>query len=113
MRKYRNVPTKVDGIRFDSKKEAARYSELKLLEKAGEIGLVELQPAFKIEINCKKICTVIPDFAYVEHGAKIGVDGLVVRTIEDVKSPATRKNPTYRLKKKLLEAVYGIEIREV
>lgn len=46
--KYRAVPTVVDGIRFDSKREAARYQELKLLEKAGEIEALELQPAFEL-----------------------------------------------------------------
>jgi len=107
MRKYRNVPVVVDGIRFDSKKESRRYSELKLLEKAGEIQALELQPSFKIDINEKRVCTYKADFEYMD------LRGPVERVVEDVKSPPTRKNSTYRLKKKLVEAVYGIEIREI
>ena len=104
MRKYRNTPTTVDGIRFDSRKEAARYSELKLLEKAGEINEVTLQPEYHVYIRGQKICTYKADFRYWQGATRI---------VEDVKSPATRKNPTYRLKKKLVEAVYGIKICEV
>lgn len=116
MRKYKNIPCEVDGIRFDSKKEATRYGELKLLEKAGEIEGLELQPAYPIVIHGKKICTYKADFLYwvspaPAPGAKFG--SVVRATTEDVKSPITRKNPTYRLKKKLVEAIYGIEIREV
>ena len=51
MSKYRNVKTEVDGILFASKKEARRYSELKLLERAGEIAHLELQPRIKICIG--------------------------------------------------------------
>ncbi|MBN1114444.1 MAG: DUF1064 domain-containing protein, partial [Oligoflexia bacterium] len=46
--KYKNVKTTVDGITFDSKKEADRYSELKLLERAGKIKDLILQPKFEI-----------------------------------------------------------------
>jgi hypothetical protein len=46
--KYRNIKTIVDGITFASKKEAKRYSELKLLERAGMITDLELQPAFNL-----------------------------------------------------------------
>ena len=45
-RKFRNVKTVVDGITFDSKKEAKRYGELKLLERAGDICDLELQPKY-------------------------------------------------------------------
>ena len=112
MNKYRNVITEVDGIKFDSRKEAARYSELKLLEKAGEISILELQPAFSVEVSGKKICTYKADFSYFDIANSVK-RGYTERVVEDVKSPATRKNPTYRLKKNLVEAIYGIEIREV
>ena len=42
--KYRNKKTELDGIAFDSKREAERYAELKLLERAGEISYLQLQP---------------------------------------------------------------------
>ena len=102
--KYRNVRTHVDGMAFDSSKEARRYSELRLLERAGEISDLECQPVFLIEINGARVCKVVPDFSYQENGKRV---------VEDVKSPITRKNPVYRLKKKLLESVHGIEVVEI
>lgn len=104
-RKFGNKPTTIDGRRFDSKKEAKRYCELKLLEASGQIRLLECQPRFAIEIDGHKITTYVADFAYVD--TKAG------RVIEDVKGGSATKTPVYRLKKKLVEAVYGIEIREV
>lgn len=101
--KYGAIKTVVDGIKFDSKVEAARYSSLKLLEKAGEITDLELQPAFPVAVESKKICTYKADFSYIEDGKRI---------VEDVKSPITAKHPVYRLKKKLVEAIYNIEIKE-
>ena len=102
--KYRNIPTVVDGIRFDSKKEARRYCELKLLCKAGQIHTLALQPSFALHIKGKKIFTYKADFSYVENGLKV---------VEDVKSAITRKNAVYRIKKKAIEAQFGFEIREV
>ena len=101
--KYNATKTTVDGITFDSKKESQRYSELKLLEMAGKISRLKMQPRLPIKINGKKICEYRADFYYVEDG---------VNVIEDVKSEHTRTLPVYRLKKKLVEAVYGITIRE-
>lgn len=100
--KYRAVPTIVDGIRFASKKEAKRWSELQLRVKAGEISPVERQPRYPIMLNGTLICTYIADFRYFE---KLG--GRLVT--EDAKGFRT---PEYRLKKKLVEALYGIKIRE-
>jgi hypothetical protein len=55
--KYRAVKTEVDGIMFDSKKEAGRYVELKKRLDAGIIQDLKLQPKFDCIINGKKICT--------------------------------------------------------
>ena len=99
--KYRNTPTEVDGIKFDSKAEARRYGELMLMMAAGEIGQVILQPRFVIAINGTKICTYVGDFEYHRRG---------VRVIEDVKGV---KTPAYRIKKKLMLAVHGIDIEEI
>jgi hypothetical protein len=115
--KYRNRKTEVDGIVFDSKKEAERYGELTLLEKAKKIEDLELQPKFPVEVNGQKICTYIADFRYKEKlYVNFAQEDWHVGTadrIEDVKSEATRKLPVYRLKKKLVEAQYGITITEV
>ena len=65
MTKYRAIKTVVDGITFDSKKEAKRYSELKMMEKAGIIATLRLQPEFKCMVNGKKVCTYKADFEYL------------------------------------------------
>jgi hypothetical protein len=100
--KYRAIKTEVDGIVFDSKKEAARYQELKLMQKAGEIDWIELQPTYPIEINGKKVFEYRADFLYRKMTGE--------RILEDVKGV---KTDIYRLKKKCVEAYYGITITEV
>jgi hypothetical protein len=107
--KYRAQPTEVDGIRFHSKAEARRYLELKLLEKAGEVKELELQPKFPLYAPSKSwgkhelVAIYVADFRY-----RKGPRGLLV--IEDVKG---MKTPVYRLKKKWFEAQYGLSITEV
>lgn len=99
-RKFNNVPTVVDGIRFDSKKEARRWGELLALHKAGRITALQRQVRIPIRLNGELICKYIADFVYVEGGERV---------IEDAKGFVTRE---YILKRKLLRAVYGIIIRE-
>ena len=110
--KYGAVPKVVDGIRFHSKREATRYQELRLLEKAGEVKDLELQPEFPLFVPGRgnggpyeRVCLgkYVADFRY-----RAGRIGLLV--IEDVKGV---KTPLYRWKKKHVEAQYGIQIREV
>ena len=109
MTKYHAVPTVVDGIRFSSKAEARYYAELRMREKAGEIKNLELQPKFALmvpEYGSGYDVTVghyIADFRYRE-----GPRGVL--RIVDVKGV---KTPVYRLKKKMVEAQYGITITEV
>lgn len=105
-RKYRNEPVEVDGIRFDSKAEARRYGELKLQERNGWIRDLELQPVYPIVVNGHRVATYKADFKYFDCQ---GFETVV----EDVKSPATRRNPTYRLKTKLVLALYGVHVTEV
>lgn len=107
--KYHAKPTIVDGIRFASKAEARRYQELKMLEKAGRIRNLKLQPKFPLVFSASRrvvnVGSYIADFWYLE------VDGGVERPVlEDVKGV---KTPVYRLKKKMVEAIYGITITEV
>ena len=90
--KYNNVRTVVDGITFDSKKEAQRYSELRLMEIGNHITNLECQPKIPLMVNGKQVGNYIGDFKYMESGQMI---------IEDVKSKATM-TPVYRLKKKIL-----------
>ncbi len=100
--KFRAVKTVVDGATFASKAEARRYNELRLMERAGDISRLELQPKFPVHINGVLVCTYIADFAYFTSSQRV---------VEDVKGV---KTPVYRLKKKLVEAVYpGVTIVEV
>lgn len=118
--KYGARKTEVDGIVFDSKREATRYQELRLLEKAGKIWELELQPKFELLVpstsgylaraikarirgGCFKIGTYTADFKYRDAET-------VPYVIEDVKGV---KTTAYRLKKRHVEAQYGIQIREV
>lgn len=105
--KFNAQPTEVDGVRFASKKEAKRYRELKLLEKAGEISEIQLQPRFSLVVpvptgEYEYIGSYIADFTYEDKAGQ--------QVVEDVKGVRT---PVYRLKKKMVEAIYGVEIREI
>lgn len=122
--KYGNRKTVVDGITFDSKKEANRFRELQLLERAGKITalqrqvkyvLIPTQREFSNEIYKKgahqghfkpgkvleKECSYVADFAYIQDGAYV---------VEDTKGVRT---DAYKIKRKLMLERYGIQIREV
>ena len=101
--KYRNVKKTLDGKTFDSMKEYRRWIQLSAMQEAGEIEDLEHQKKYDIVIDFKKICSYYADFYYWKCG----------HVVEDVKSEITRKNPVYRLKKKLMKAVLGIDIVEV
>jgi hypothetical protein len=101
--KYRNRKTVVDGITFDSKKEAERYATLRIRERAGEIELLATQVRLPIRIDGVLVCTYVADFTYFDRATRTNV-------VEDVKG---MKTAIYRLKKKLVKAVLGIEITEV
>jgi len=103
--KYGNIKTVVDGRIFASKREAARYQELRLLLRAGKIHDLQCHPAFACVVNERRVCTYIADFQYydVEKGETV---------TEDVKSGPT-KTAVYRLKKKLVAAILGVGIVEV
>ena len=108
--KYGAKKTVVDNITFDSAKEANRYGILKMLSSADKINCLEVQPVFPIRVlngvtrelvDCGEYRA---DFRYYTATNEC--------IIEDVKSKATA-TPLYRLKKKLVEAIYGVEIVEV
>jgi hypothetical protein len=94
----------VDGKVFASKREAARYAELRLLEKQGLISHLECQPVFRVTINGHPFCRYTGDFAYFEAGERV---------IEDTKSSGTRKDAAYRLRKRAAEMQFYIKVREV
>ena len=124
--KYGNRKAAVDGISFDSKKEAQRYTELKTLEKAGKITGLQLQREFELIpaqrehtneiyekgpkkgrfkpgklLECK--CSYVADFVYwdLENNCMV---------VEDAKGMRTKE---YIIKRKLMLYKYGIKIKEV
>jgi len=110
--KFGAVKTTVDGITFDSKLEAKRYGELKLLLKAGKIFALELQPEYPIVVETPSGEVVIVGVYKADFRYKHYVNGLATPAtqIEDTKG---MKTPVYRLKKKLVEAQRGITITEI
>ena len=101
--KYGNTKTERDGIRYDSAKESRVLADLETLERAGHIRDLRRQVKFAIVIDGIHVCDYVADAVYME-GAR--------RVVVDVKSEATRKLPVYRLKRKLMAAVLGIEVEE-
>lgn len=106
MSKYRNHKTVVGDKVFDSKAEAERYTELLIMQNMGVIKGLELQKPFKLvkgKWNNGKPFSVTykADFVY-------SLDGEII--VEDVKGFRTKE---YEIKKKLMKAIYGIEIQEV
>lgn len=102
--KYRNEKVSVGRLAFDSKKEARRWEQLTRLYAAGAIADLKRQTRLRCVVNGEKVCTYVADFTYLEAGRFV---------VEDVKSPFTRKLAVYRLKKRLVKACLGLEIREI
>jgi hypothetical protein len=124
--KYGSIKvTTSDGITHDSQKEANRWCELKLLERAGKITDLQRQVAFELipaqyesvprvsksgkplkdgHILIEKSVKYIADFVYREEGKIV---------VEDVKSSATAKKESFIIKRKLLYWVYGIKLKQV
>jgi hypothetical protein len=99
--KYGAQAVVVDGHRFASKRESAHYCLLRVRVAAGEITELVLQPRFPLVVEGVKVGEYRGDFSYVERGVFVLVDVKGVRT------------PVYRLKKKLVKALYGLDIQEV
>ena len=117
--KYHARKTVVDGITFDSAKEAHRYEHLKMMEKGGHIARLRLQQRFEL---CSPMTNMRADV--VEGDNRLMVIGHYVAdfSYDELSAEATRwivedvkgfKTPLYRWKKKHFEAQYGIQIREV
>ncbi len=126
--KYGNKKVEVDGIEFDSKKEARRYCELKLLQRAGKISDLQLQREFELipaqyetferygktgkrlqdgKRCIEKSCVYKADFCYMQDGR------LVVEDAKGYRDPASAGYAKFVIKRKLLLWRYGIKIIEV
>lgn len=104
-RKYHNTKTVADGIKFDSKLEAERYAQLKILERVGVIRALELQPSFELLPSFRKNgktwhkTVYKADFRYI-----LCEDDRII--IEDVKGSTAVITDVFRLKQKLFEYKY-------
>lgn len=114
--KYHNVKTEVNGIRFDSKKEARRYQELLSLQELGLIEDLRLQVNFTLreaytKPNGERVRAIVykADFTYYQKDQN---GDYTLYIVEDVKSRVT-KTPVYRTKKKLIWEKFRIQIKEV
>lgn len=112
MNKFRNKKIFTTAGKFDSKKEMHRYLELAAMQEVGEITGLERQPRYILvgsqkreDGTTERPVSYTADFRYTDKEGKI--------VVEDVKSPRTRKNPEYIIKRKLMLERYGITIREV
>ena len=98
-----------DGIKFDSGKEADRYEELLMKQKAGLISDLKVKPTFKIMVNEQFLCNYTADFSYREPREVIVED----TKGKDPKTGWDTRTPVFNLKKRLMRIVLGIEVREV
>jgi ferredoxin-fold anticodon binding domain-containing protein len=100
--KFNAVPVVIDNVRFASKAEGRRYAALKLMVRAGCIRDLELQPRYPLVVNGVKVADYVADFRYwdIQAGGQVTEDCKGFRT------------PVYRLKAKLVWAIYGIKILE-
>lgn len=108
MSKYHSKKTIVNGIAFDSKKEANRYFELSLLEKSGVITDLRRQAKFELipsqRIDGKVVersVNYVADFVYKQHGKTV---------VEDTKGFKTKD---YIIKRKLMLYIHGIRVKEI
>jgi len=101
LNKYHARKCQIDGYTFDSLAEGRYYQGLKIMLTNGDIQNLEIHPPFAYVDNGKFIFTYYADFRYTENGKVL---------IDDVKGVRT---PVYKLKKKLIEARFGITIREI
>lgn len=101
--KYHAEKVTINGIRFDSKKEANRYRQLRIMERAGTISGLQLQVPFVLipkNSNGREI-RYIADFVYTQDGQQV---------VEDVKG---FKTAVYKLKRRMMKEIHGIDIKEV
>lgn len=128
MTKYKNKKVEVDGIVFDSKKEAARYRELKLLEQQGVISNLQLQKVYELipaqyetferyGVKGKRLkdgkrllerpLVYIADFVYEQDGKTI------VEDVKGYRNTASAGYAKFVIKRKMMLYVHGIRIKEV
>ncbi len=101
--KYFAKKTVAMGLKFDSRWEAERWGQLKAMERAGVVDQLDRQVTYLLEVNGQKICNYIADYTYL----LLDEEGLSRFIVEDAKGVLT---PEFKLKKKLMLAIHGIDI---
>jgi hypothetical protein len=112
MSKHKNKKCVIDGIKFDSLGEGARYGELKLLQRAGKIIALLAHPSYILApsvkfagaARSKPALKYIADFEYMENGKLV---------VEDFKSPATAKLAAFQIKRHLMLQIHKIDVKIV
>lgn len=112
MGKIPHTRVELDGYKFDSKAEARRYQELKLLAYNGDIENLEVHPSFDLMVLPRddkpevRVGKYTADFQYWDKEKRKFI-------VEDVKGGSATKTEAYMLRKRMVEAMYGIEVVEV
>jgi len=102
--KYNAKKTEFMGYKFDSKWEAERYGQLSSMALGGVVKDLKRQVKYDIIVNDQKICRYIADFVYI----LVHENGSEEKIVEDAKGVQTSD---FKLKKKLMKAVFDIEIK--
>lgn len=112
--KYGSKKATVNGMTFDSQKEAARYTELCLLQRAGKITSLETQVKYELipsqKIDGKVVergVSYIADFVYFQDGKK------VVEDVKGYRDPSSAGYAKFVIKRKLMLYLHGIQIKEI
>jgi len=103
-RKYGNEPVELDGLKFDSKAEARRWAELVILQRAGDIHSLEHHPRYELCVDGFLVSTYEADFRYYDkkRGEYIA---------EDVKGSEATQTKEFKIKKRLVWALYKTDIK--
>lgn len=96
--KYGNVKVEYEGLKFDSKHELECWKQLKVRMRAREISELKRQVRFDLEVNGRRTGKITVDFTWMEDGQLV---------VADAKSDITRKERSYRMKKKHFEAQFA------
>lgn len=101
-----NIRTVVDGITFDSKREAGRYQTLKLMEQHGAVRELRVHPVYPLVVNGVHVCDYEADYEY-----RNTANALVIEDVKGRKSGGPFE--LFKLKAKLMKALYGVEVTVV
>jgi hypothetical protein len=97
------------GVSFDSESEHRRWQELELLQKAGEIRELRLHPRYDLSVNGYHICRYVADYEYECRNDPLSPQKWVW-VCEDRKAGAITQTPTFRIKRKLMLAIFNINV---